>query len=264
MPKLQPMPVVRGTRPGRRGSKKLLFLLFLFFIVLMGVLFFQSSFSKIHKIEVNGHRLLTEKEVLDAAGMKTGDHFFAAGSSELERRIEELGAVESAAVTKRFPGTVRIEIKEHPVVALELNGDGGLVGLLSNGYSVTYKDSVNAAPRPLLTGWTDEQLKKSLCQALGTIPPELLTDVSEIRPSATEAYNDRILIYTRSRFEVITRIAYLSQKIALLDDYIYDMKNDGRTEGRLFLLETDYGSGFEITDQDASGNDTIQEIESIQ
>ncbi|WP_274363330.1 cell division protein FtsQ/DivIB [Paenibacillus thermotolerans] len=245
MPELQPMPVVRGTRPKRRSNKKLLLLLFLFFIALMGVLFFQSSFSKIHKIDVTGAKLLATGEIIEAAGIKTGDHFFAKGAKDMERGIEKLGAVESVKVTKRFPGGIRIDVKEFPVVALEIDDEGKLVGLLSSGFPVPYTESADAAPGPLLTGWTDQELKKSLCLALGSIPPELMSDVSEIRPIPIDSYPDRILMYTRSRYEVITRIAYLPQKIPLLDDYVYDMKSGGRTEGRIFLLETDYGNGFD-------------------
>ncbi|WP_199619023.1 cell division protein FtsQ/DivIB [Paenibacillus alkalitolerans] len=264
MSQLQSMPVVRETRPRRRGNRKLLFLLFVFFISLMGVLFFQSSFSKIHRLEVQGYRLLSEADILEAAGIKPGDHFFAVGAREMERRIELLQVVDSATVVKRFPGSVEISVKEYPVVALELNAEGALVGLLSNGFSVAYAESMNAAPRPLLTGWEDDKLKKSLCRVLGTIAPELLSDVSEIRPSPKQSYNDRILIYTRSHYEVITRISYLAEKISLLDDYVYEMKSSGRTTGRIVLLETDHGETFEQAQSPDSSEDTELEKETIQ
>jgi cell division protein FtsQ len=260
----QPMPVVRGAKPRRRGSRKLLLLLFLFFVSVMGVLFFQSSFSKIERIDVKGNHLLSVAEIIEAAGVHAGDHFFAVGSAEMKRRIEAQGAVESASVKKSFPGRVLITVKEHPVVALELDKDGRLAGVLSNGISVEYAESSDAAPRPLLTGWKDAQLKTRLAKVLKSIPPAMLHDVSEIRPSPTSSYSDRILLYTRSQFEVVTRIDYLAEKITLLDDYIYEMKAGGRTTGRIILLETNYGEGLDAVIP-GNSNDSIElEKESIQ
>lgn len=241
----QALPVVRGEKPYRKGNRKLLFLLFLFFLALLGVLFFQSSFSKINRIEVTGVRLLSEQQVLQASGVSVGDHFFAVGGKELEERIKQLEAVDTVEVSKRFPGRVHFQIQEYGVVALELDDSGGLSGLLSNGHAIPYDKTDQASPRPLLTGWDNPELKAALCLALSRISLEHLQDVSEIRPDPSESYEDRIMMYTRSRYEVITRISYLADKISLLDDYVHEMQSGGKDTGRIVLLETDYGEAFE-------------------
>lgn len=255
MPNVQPMPVVRGERPRRRGNRKLLFFLLLFFIVLLGVLFFQSSFSKIHMIAVEGNRLLTTEQIVEAAGIAVGDHFFAVSSAEIDNRVLQLGAAEQVDTVKRFPGQVTINVKEYPVVALELTPLGEIAGLLSNGTSVPYGNVEKAASRPILTGWEDAALKRRLTETLAKIPQEQLQDISEIRPSATRAYPDRIVMYTRSQYEVVTRISYLSEKISLLGDYVYELKSDDRTIGRIVLLETNYAETFETPPPPAEGEE---------
>lgn len=250
----EPMPVVRKERPRRRSNRKLLLLLFVFFVALLGVLFFQSSFSKIHRIVVEGNRLLAEEQIVEAAGIAVGDHFFAGRSSQWEERILKLGAVQEARVKKRFPGEVYIEVREFPVVALELTKDGEIAGLLANAASVPYGSVENAAARPVLSGWEDEVLKRRLTETLAEISAEYLQDISEIRPSPTVPYPDRIILYTRSRYEVITTISYLPEKITLLDDYVYDLRSENRTAERIVLLETNYaepihpGAGAEEDD----------------
>ncbi|MCI3921041.1 FtsQ-type POTRA domain-containing protein [Paenibacillus sp. TRM 82003] len=261
MPDQRPMPIVRGERPRRRGNRKLLIFLFVFFISLLGILFFQSSFSKVHTVAVEGNRLLTTAEIMEVAGVSAGDHFFAVSGREIEERIEKLGAAEEVKVIKRFPGSVTIDVKEYPVVALELTPDGEIAGLLSNGTAVPYGNVENAASRPILSGWDDEAGKRQLTKALATIPPGELQDVSEIRPSPTTSYPDRIVIYTRSQFEVLTTISYLAEKISLLDDYVYDMKADDMTTGQIVLLETDYGQPFEET-EGAGASETEEDASS--
>ena len=236
----EPMPVVRKERPRRRSSRKLLFLLFLFFAALLGVLFFQSSFSKIHRIDVAGNRLLDKEQIVEAAGIAVGDHFFAGRAAEWEERILRLDAVERARVVKRFPGEVYIEVSEFPVVALELTKDGVIAGLLANAASVEYGSVENAAARPVLSGWEDAAMKRRMTETLAEIAPELLQDISEIRHSPTVSYPDRIVLYTRSRYEVVTTISYLPEKLTLLNDYVYELKISDRTAERIIMLETNY------------------------
>ena len=223
----------------------MLIFLFLFFVALLGVLFFQSSFSKIHEIEITGNRLLTTEQIIEAAGIAVGDHFFAVSGEEIDERVKRLGAAEQVNTVKSFPGLIKIAVKEYPVVALEIMENGDIAGLLLNGTSVPYGDVEHAASRPILAGWEDPVLKRRMTETLASISPEMLQDVSEIRPSPTSGYPDRIVLYTRSHFEVLTRISYLTEKISLLDDYVYDMKNEDRTTGRIVLLETNYAETFE-------------------
>ncbi len=245
MPGIEPMPVVRGERPRRRGNRKLLFFLFVFFVALLGVLFFQSSFSKIHQIEVEGNRLLTKEQIVEAAGIAVGDHFFAVSGGEIDERVSQLGAAEQVNTTKRFPGSIAIVVKEYPVVALELTEGGEVAGILTNATSVPYGNVENAASRPILSGWDDVEAKRRLTETLATIAQEHLQDVSEIRPSPTDSFPDRIVMYTRSRYEVVTRISYLAEKISLLDDYVYDLRNDDRTSGRIVLMDTNYAESLD-------------------
>jgi len=256
LPGIEPMPVVRGERPRRRGNRKLLVFLFVFFVALLGVLFFQSSFSKIHRIDVEGNRLLTREQIIEAAGIAVGDHFFAVSGGEIDERVSGLGAAEQVHTTKRFPGEVTIVVKEYPVVALELTEAGEIAGILSNATSVPYGDVENAASRPILSGWDDGDAKRRLTETLGTISPEHLQDVSEIRPSPTDSFPDRIVLYTRSRYEVVTRISYLAEKISLLDDYVYDLQNEDRTSGRIVLMETNYAESFDAESERTSAERT--------
>lgn len=226
----------------------MLLFLVLFFFILLGVLFFQSSFSKIHQIEVTGHQLLSEEQIVEAAGVRPGDHFFAVSSARISGRVGQLGPVDRVRTVKRFPGRIHIAVQEFPVVAVELSKDGGIAGLLSNGTSVPYDNIDQAASRPVLAGWEAESvrsLKAELARTLAGIAPELLQDVSEIRPSPTDSYADRIIMYTRSQYEVVTTVSYLPDKISLLATYIYEMKSDGRTSGRIVLLDSNYGQSFE-------------------
>lgn len=252
---LQPeerLPVIQKpkTKTKSRSSKKLLTFLFVFFVTLLGVLFFQSTLSKISVIEVHGQELLTAEAVEQASAVKPGDHFFSVSSEQIASQVKSLRMVESAQVTKHFPGVIHIEVKEFPKVAYQLGDGNQPEAILADGSIVPVSGQVNfVMDKPILTGWSGaEAMKAKLCQVLGSVPESYFTDISEIKPDPTESYPDRIKMYTRSQFEVITTIGYLPEKLKYLDTYIANLKENKINTGVLKLLEADTHAPFD-TDQ---------------
>lgn len=214
------MPILREPVKNRRGGKKLLVVLFLLFIVILCVLFFNSSISKISSITVEGQRYLKTSDIQEASGIKAGDAYFGISVATIKGRIKALKAIDNVEVAKSFPGHVRIIVHELPTVAYEVSATGEITAILSSGIGLPAgKDSV--IDKPILSNWkADDPVKIQLCKQLGTIPSQSLSDFSEISPSASESYQDRIKIYTRTRFEVITAVSLLPNKVATLNAVI--------------------------------------------
>ncbi|BBH21218.1 hypothetical protein Back11_25630 [Paenibacillus baekrokdamisoli] len=214
------MPVLREPVKRRRGGKKLLIVLFLLFIVILCVLFLNSSISKISSVTVEGQRYMKVADIQKISGVTVGDAYFGTSAKKIEARIKALKGIDKVEVMKSFPGHVRIIVQELPTVAYEVSTKGEITAILSNGTGLPAgKD--NVIDKPILSGWkTDDPVKIELCKQLGTISAESLSDFSEIIPSASESYKDRIKIYTRTRFEVITAVSLLPEKVATLNAVI--------------------------------------------
>lgn len=214
------MPVLRDPVKRRRGGKKLLAVLVLLFIVLLGVLFFNASISKVSTVTVEGQHYLPAADIRKTAAVKAGDSFFGTSSSAIEERIRTLKPVKSVNVTKSFPGGIAIHVQEYETVAYALSNKGEFSAVLANGTMVP-AGSDPLVDKPVLSGWkADDPLLVKLCKALAAIPDQALSDFSEIRPDPSASYSDRIKIYTRTRFEVITAISLLSEKIATMNAVI--------------------------------------------
>jgi cell division protein FtsQ len=233
------MPIMREKKTRSRSSRKLLVLLFLFFITLLTILFFNSSISRISFIEIVGNRHLSSQEIGQASGIRTGDHFFASRAKTIENRLMKLNIVKSVKVRKNFPGHIVIEVNEYPEVAFMISSKNEMVALLANGASVEV-DKGMMIDRPILTGWGEKDPKKAeLCRNLGEIPPELLADISEIKPDPTAAYPDKIKLYTRSQFEVSTTVSLLPEKIEYMRYIIAE-----KEPGFIIMLEADHHSPY--------------------
>ncbi|MNC46566.1 Cell division protein DivIB [compost metagenome] len=111
---------------------------------------------------------------------------------------------------------------------------------------------------PILSGWAaDNMLKAKLCLALSQVPQQYLSDISEIRPDPTTAYEDRIKIYTRSRYEVLTTIEYLPGNIQYLGFLTNELKERGKDSGVITMLEQIRHAPFE--GETASGDKTAKQ-----
>lgn len=120
-------------------------------------------------------------------------------------------------------------------MAYELDQDGILEAILSSGAAVSVNETGIAVEKPILTSWgEDDPHKAKLCQALASIPNELTSDISEIVPSPTLSFPDRIKLYTRSHFEVITAISLLKDKVEYLNQVI-----ETEEPGLIKMLEAD-------------------------
>ncbi|GFN30398.1 cell division protein FtsQ/DivIB [Paenibacillus xylaniclasticus] len=253
----QPMPVLREPVVKRRGGRKLKIVLLLLFIVVLSVLFFNSSISKVSRITVEGERFISADTIQKTAGVSLGDAFFGFTERSIERRLRTNPAIEQVKVTKKFPGDVTIHVQEYAAVAYELSAKGEIMAILSSGTSVSATNGDFVVDKPLLSGWKqNDPVKKALSKQLAAIPAEQLSDLSEIRPDPTKAYPDRIRIYTRTRFEVITAISVLAEKLETLNAV-----TETQEPGKVTMLLADT---YEPYINDSSENMESAEKESTQ
>jgi cell division protein FtsQ len=89
------------------------------FIVAAGlaVLTLYSPFLDVDHIRVNGARRLEERDIRAATGVQNGDALWFVDTAEVTRRLEALPWVRDVSVTRDFPDTLRINVREHTPVA---------------------------------------------------------------------------------------------------------------------------------------------------
>lgn len=255
MPKAN-VPVLKEPAPKKKSGRKIKAILILLFLALLCVLFFRSPLSKISAITFEGNTYTTESELLNVAGLQVGSPFFAVSADHIARKLEDVPSVKQATVDKTFPGSVTIRIEEYSIAAYELTGNGELQGLLANGTRIELKDGLMPVDKPILTGWkADDASLVKLCRTLSQIPDELTADISEIVPSPTLSYPDRIKLYTRSKFEIISAISLLAKKAEYMNEILQT-----QDPGKLTLLDADsYVPYSSAENEDDGQNDTTHE-----
>ncbi|ULO08880.1 FtsQ-type POTRA domain-containing protein [Paenibacillus sp. 19GGS1-52] len=229
------LPLLKEDKPKKKMSRKITAILLLLFTALLAVIFFRSSVSRITEINFQGSQYSSREELLSQSKLQIGGQFFAVSTNSVEDSLKELKTIQKATVEKNFPGVISVRIEEYPAVAYELDQAGSLKAILSSGAAVSINETGIAVEKPILTNWdASDPYKAKLCQALGSIPNQLTSDISEIVPSPTLSFPDRIKLYTRSRFEVITAISLLKAKVEYLNQV-----TETEQPGLIKMLEAD-------------------------
>ncbi|WP_256760249.1 cell division protein FtsQ/DivIB [Cohnella sp. WQ 127256] len=239
--------------PRTRRGKKLLRLVIALLIIILIVLFFRSPLSEISEIRVTGTEFLSKEEVIQALGVSPGDSFFVPSISKLQKRMNSLKPIQSVKMIKNFPGVLQVEVKEYPQVAVQLASDGKVFAVLSNGLTLPIVEG-NLLDKPILSGWkSDDTNLIALCTVLNSLPSYLLADLSEIQPDPSISYPNRIKIFTRSKFEVVTTIEKLTDKIPYLSDIVQN-----REPGKIIMLEADTYLPYSAEIVEGEKEDTVK------
>lgn len=80
--------------------------------------FLYSPVFQLEKVTIDGLEQLTRERVLEAIGLEVGDVRWQNPAAEIERRLQDLPLVQTAAVAWRVPGELHIRIAERQPLAI--------------------------------------------------------------------------------------------------------------------------------------------------
>jgi cell division protein FtsQ len=109
-----------------------------------------SDAFKMTQIEIRGNELLSTRQVEKQSHLKTGVSIWDVDLKQVTKDIEQHPLVEKAVVSRRFPGTIRVEIEEKKPVALV--SSKGKVFCLDEHATVMPTVPGRAYDFPMLTG----------------------------------------------------------------------------------------------------------------
>ncbi len=110
--------------------------------------FLGSSLLVVRHVRVTGNRLVPAAQVLQAARIRTGQPLASLDTTAVARRVEQIGPVLSATVSRSWPDAVVITVRERtPVLAVALTSGGYE---LVDRYGVVVRDARRRPPGLML------------------------------------------------------------------------------------------------------------------
>jgi cell division protein FtsQ len=141
-----------------------------------------SSLLVVRKVEVTGNRLVSAAQVRSAAGLRPGQPLARVNTVAVAHRVERIAAVLSARVTRSWPDTIVITVRERtPVLAVA--GAGGYNLVDADGVTVRWAARKPAgmplltAPPPALPG---NPAVRAAALVLRQLPPALRAKIVSV------------------------------------------------------------------------------------
>ncbi|WP_010631030.1 cell division protein FtsQ/DivIB [Sporolactobacillus vineae] len=199
----------------QRANRRFVFYAAVFFILILGIVYFQSPLSRVSRISVKGPQIVTRQDVIQASGITRQTHIWDIRSARAAAQIRKLPTVKSAAVHLSFPNTVSIRIQEYQRKAYLRKG-GKYYPILQNGTRLTpISGTAQPTDAPILIGFNSAKALKAVGEGLTGLSPDLLHNISDIHYIANHAGSDDLILYMNDNNQVVASTKTFRRNIRL-------------------------------------------------
>lgn len=176
---------------------------------------------RIEHIKFDGNVKTPEALLRAALGVHEGDPMLGFSLEGARERIESISWVESAAIARKLPGLLEVDIRERsPIAVWQFEGKFKLID--QNGTVVTNENVAAFASLPLVVGAGAQQAANALLKALDTQPalrPYIMAAVrvGERRWNLRMKNGTDVLLPEGAEQQALARLAELESQDQLLE-----------------------------------------------
>ena len=187
----------------QRQEPPKIFVLFLIALSIMiaGLLFINSAFFSIGSIVVDGNQYISSDDIIRIAGIDGNINIFRINTGELKKRLLCDLRIDDVEISRKFPATIVISVKERQPLAYVASGFG-FVEIDRQGVVLSAFKTLRKINVPMITGVSlgdvyvgdkaDRQEVMNVLPYLASLDENTLNQISEVNVASQE----RILAYT--------------------------------------------------------------------
>lgn len=224
----------------QRTNVKFIAYISIFFILLLVIVYFQSSLSKVATIEVNGNRAVSDEVIVQLSGLSSKTTIWGIRSKLIEAQIEKHKEISEAKISKSFPNKVVIHIKELSRIAY-MEMEGKFYPVLETGRVLEpLKLRDVPADAPILIDWKQGEKLQELAAELRKVPDSIMNRISEVHHRPTLSDTLHISILMNDGYEVQATIRGLSKKLTAYPAIVQQLPENAKG-----IIHMEVGSYFE-------------------
>lgn len=220
-------------RRKQKANRRLITYLSIFFLLMMSVIYFQSSLSKISEINVIGNQNITNEQIISLSKLVVGTSFWNINNEKVEQRIKQHPEVKSVTIEKKFPNIVNIKIKELKRVAYILNNQNYLP-ILEDGSVLKSEQNNNLlANAPLFVNWSKGEDIQEMVAQLKKLPISVTNSISEIHYTPIPTDSLKITVYMNDGNQVIGSIRNFADRMKYYPAMVNEL--DANVKGIFYI-----------------------------
>ncbi|WP_010282656.1 cell division protein FtsQ/DivIB [Bacillus timonensis] len=202
-------------RRKQKANRRLIMYITFFFLLLSGILYFQSPLSKIGTITITGNQNITSEQILKLSKLEVGTSFWKVGSDEVIQNIRKHPEIKEVTIQKKFPNQITINVNELKRVGY-ISGNRTFYPILEDGKIIEnaqkYGSKAIPVDAPILVDWDGKALTL-LAKELNKIQPSISKLISEIHHTPTEYDPLQMTLYMNDGYEVRATVRNLSKNL---------------------------------------------------
>lgn len=206
---------------------------FLLLLILIAISFacFKFVDVPIRSITITGNELLSDKEIIEIAGLEGYPSYFSILSIVVKNKIKKNNYIENAKVSKGLL-SVKISVTEKKVLYVNNKTKEKVMT------DASIKDDKIVCVPYLMTEVPDSKQERFI-KAMNKLDKDILCQMSQIKYDPNEIDSDRYYVFMNDGNSVYLTV----NKFSKLNKYNSILENIGKQNGTLYL---DYGDYFEV------------------
>lgn len=131
-------------------DRKNYFILSLSLVIIIAILtFINSNFFSLSSVVVSGNKVLTNREIIQAAGLNKEENIFQINFEDISAKLMEKHQIKGVVLKRQLPSTVKIKLDERrPLLAVSSNNKYLLLN--KNGWILTKTKKLSNVTYPIL------------------------------------------------------------------------------------------------------------------
>jgi cell division protein FtsQ len=232
------IPTLRERRK-KRTNRKFTLLLVIFLFTLFGLLYFQSPYSHIQTIVVEGSHLTTSDQYIEQSGLQKGQSMWEIRTSNAEELLLKNEWIEDVTVKRSGFTSVKIEVTEWEKAAY-VQSETGFDIVLENGKVFQSGQVLAPVDAPLLSGFDNPKIRIRMVKELAKLHGQVRSMISQIEsvPSTADPY--RIRLFMNDGYEVRAVIPSFAEKMNFYPSIIAQVADSEKG-----VIDIEVGSYFQ-------------------
>ncbi len=222
-------------------------LLLVLVMLIVGLLFVNSSYFTVGSVKVEGNKYIAVEEVYRIAGIPDPVNIFRLNTTDIRTKLIRDLRITEVEVFRRFPSTIVISLKERQPLAYIASGYG-FFELDKQGVVLAAFKNLKHIAVPMITGirletgyvgdTVENSLIKDILNYLALLDESTLNQISEINIKSS----DQIVIYTVNSIHIrLGNGERLAQKAKLTCDILQEL---GEKKMAVEYIDLNYATPF--------------------
>jgi cell division protein FtsQ len=208
----------------QKANRRLITYISFFFLLVIGIIYFQSPLNQIGEIHITGNQYVTEQIILDKLSLPNEAKFWTTDLDKLNAKLDSLQEIKSVQLIRMFPNDIAIKITEYGRVGF-VEKEGNYFPILDNGKIFdSHASKATFINGPVLINWSDEESLQKMAKELKALPNAISNRISEIIYAPTDSEPYGLTLYMNDGNEVRATILNFAERMSYYPSFVEELE----------------------------------------